>query len=329
MTTFARKLKKGDGVRIIAPSCAMPSMPWLTEEFLERAKDYLRGLGLTVSEGKYLREMGPLEIASIEHRVEDIHDAFLDPTVHMLICIRGGWNGNQLLRHLNYDLIKNHPKIFCGFSDISIFQNAIYAKTGLVTYSGPNFSQFVFSDQFPYTREHFEACFMKDEPLKIVASKEWSNDKFSNENPKMKMEKNDGWWMLQEGSAEGTLLGGNLCTVNLLQGTEYMPDIRGSVLFLEDDYESPARTFDRNLQSLLHMPEAKEIRGLVIGRFEKTSEVSRELLAHMIATKSELKGVPVVANVDFGHTHPAITFPIGGSVRMSAGKNSSIEITSH
>jgi muramoyltetrapeptide carboxypeptidase LdcA involved in peptidoglycan recycling len=110
-----------------------------------------------------------------------------------------------------------------------------------------------------------------------------------------------------------------------------MPDLEGSILFLEDDAEeSRAVSFDRNLQSLLHQPGFKGVRGIVIGRFLKSSDIDRAILTHIIATKPQLKGIPVIANVDFGHTLPMITFPIGGTVRISAkGERAEIIIVKH
>ena len=132
--------------------------------------------------------------------------------------------------------------------------------------------------------------------------------------------KNSGFLVINEGQAEGMLLGGNLCTFNLLQGTEYMPPLSDTILLLEDDEESHARTFDRDLQSLLNLPEASGIRGLILGRFQKVSKVSDEELIHVVRTKKELARIPVIANVDFGHTTPQFTFPIGGRGKLSVEK---------
>jgi muramoyltetrapeptide carboxypeptidase LdcA involved in peptidoglycan recycling len=147
-------------------------------------------------------------------------------------------------------------------------------------------------------------------------------------------EPNEGWWTLGHGEAEGTIIGGNLCTLNLLQGTKYMPSLKDSILFLEDDFESSAGTFDRNLQSLIHLPDFKGVRGIVIGRFEKNAAngmppMSNELLRNLLDNHSELNDLPIIANVDFGHTQPMITFPIGGKARIKGGKQSSIEILTH
>jgi muramoyltetrapeptide carboxypeptidase LdcA involved in peptidoglycan recycling len=136
--------------------------------------------------------------------------------------------------------------------------------------------------------------------------------------------------VINEGSASGTIIGGNLCTLNLLQGTEYFPDLKDSVLFIEDDYESLPHTFDRDLQSLIHVPGFEGVKGIVIGRFQKKSEMTNEKLIKIIKTKKELAKLPVLAGVDFGHTDPKITFPVGGAVNMQVKQGSCrLEILEH
>lgn len=328
------KLKAGDEVRIIAPSCSMASIPWLKGEFLERAKQWFEGIGCTVSEGKNIRELDSFSSSSIKHRIADLTDAFSDSAVKAIIATRGGWNANQLLDHIDYDLIRQNPKILSGFSDITVLSNAIYAQTGLVGYSGPNFSQFALGSQLQYTHDAFRQCLMQDEPFSVQPSSQWTNDRFKPDHQALDFEPNEGWWTLGHGEAEGTIIGGNLCTLNLLQGTKYMPPLKDSILFLEDDFESSAGTFDRNLQSLIHLPDFNGVRGIVIGRFEKNAAngmppMTNELLRNLLDTHTELNDLPIIANVDFGHTQPMITFPIGGKARIKAGKTSSIEILKH
>lgn len=109
-----------------------------------------------------------------------------------------------------------------------------------------------------------------------------------------------------------------------------MPSLKNSVLFLEDDSESLPHTFDRDLQSLIHQPGFDGVGGIVIGRFERASKMTRELLQQIIATKRELRKLPVVANVDFGHTSPLITFPIGGEATLGVSTEGvEIVITKH
>jgi muramoyltetrapeptide carboxypeptidase LdcA involved in peptidoglycan recycling len=142
--------------------------------------------------------------------------------------------------------------------------------------------------------------------------------------------KNDGFWILNAGNATGTLLGGNLCTFNLLQGTQYMPDLTDSVLFIEDDFESQAHHFDRDLQSIIHQPGFAGVKGIVFGRFQKESNMTVDLLMQIVKSKKQLANIPVIGNADFGHSDPKITFPVGGSVSLSVNeKEAKVTILEH
>lgn len=136
--------------------------------------------------------------------------------------------------------------------------------------------------------------------------------------------------MINEGEAEGIILGGNQSTFNLLQGTEYMPNLKDSILFLEDDDETHPATIDRDLQSIIHQPNFKEVGAIVIGRFQPATKMNKNLLTQIIKTKKELNKMPVLANVDFGHTSPQITYPIGGTAKIQIKDNIvKLEIIKH
>lgn len=324
---FSPKLKAGDTVQVIAPAS---SLGIISQKNREIANRRFEKMGLKVTFGKHIEEMDEFNSSSIESRVEDLHDAFKNPEVKAIFAVIGGFSCNQLLKYIDWELIKNNPKIFCGYSDITALNNAIFAKTGLVNYSGPAYATFGEKLGFDYTLDYFKKCLLSEEPFEIAPSKEWSDDKWYIDQDKRTFFDNVGPLVINEGEAEGTLLGANLCTLNLLQGTEYFPDLTNSVLFIEDDYESNAVTFDRNLQSLFHLPEFEKVRGVVLGRFQEASEITNEKLIKIIETKKELDKIPVIANVDFGHTQSMITFPIGGEVKIMAKEgNVKIEILKH
>jgi muramoyltetrapeptide carboxypeptidase LdcA involved in peptidoglycan recycling len=321
------KLKTGDGVRVVSPAS---SLSIISKENCAVSDARFAELGLVLSFASHAEETDAAESSSIASRVDDTHAAFRDPAIKMVITTIGGFNSNQLLPYLDYDLIRKNPKIFCGYSDITALGNAIYAKTGLVTYSGPSYSSFGEKQNFEYTMDYFKRCLFSDEPFVVEPTPLWSNDTWYKDQERRNFMPNDGFWVLQEGEAEGTLIGGNLCTLNLLQGTEFMPALDGSVLFLEDDASSNAKLFDRDLESLIQQPGFSGVRGLVIGRFEKGSAMTREVLQRMISGKEKLKKLPVIANVDFGHTEPKFTFPIGGRVKLSVrGTTPTLTIVKH
>jgi muramoyltetrapeptide carboxypeptidase len=254
----------------------------------------------------------------VEARVSDLHEAFAEPGIRGIFTTLGGYNSNQLLDYLDYDLIGTNPRIFCGFSDITALATAIYARTGLVTYSGPHFTTFGMKLGIEYTTECFERCLMREEPFEVPPADHWSDDPWYEDQEKRDFVPNPGYEVIHEGEAGGKLLGGNLGTLALLFGTPYMPELEGSLLLLEDDEEESAVDFDRHLQSLIHQPGFAGVRGLVIGRFQRASEIDLDTLKAIIESKRELAGLPVVANASFGHTTPQFTFPIGGHGRLRA-----------
>ncbi len=324
---FPVKLKAGDEVRVIAPS---RSMSIIAEESKEIANRRFSEMGLKLSFGKHINETDEFVSSSVESRIEDLHEAFSDSDVKAIFTVIGGFNSNQLLKYIDWDLIKKNPKILCGFSDITALNNAIYAKTGLITYSGPHYSTFGHELYFDYTLEYFKKCLLQDKPFKLMPSINWTDDMWWVDQKNRNLIPNPGWLVINEGLAEGTILGSNLCTFNLLQGTEYFPSLENSILFLEDDEESKPHHFDRDLQSFIHLPAFQGVKGIVIGRFQKASQMTDDKLIKIIKTKKELNKIPVIANVDFGHTDPLITFSIGGMVRLQAEKgNSKIEIIEH
>jgi len=321
------KLHFGDTVRVIAPS---RSISIIDKESREIAKNRFDELGLTLTFSKHIEEIDNFASSSIKSRIEDLHTAFLDPNVKAIFTVIGGFNSNQLLRYIDWNIIKKNPKIFCGYSDITAMSNAFFAKTGLITYSGPHYSTFGQKLYLDYTLEYFRKCLMEDNPFKIVASSKWSDDEWYINQDDRKLIDNKGYFVIQEGNTKGTAIGGNLCTFNLLQGTEYFPKVEDAILFIEDDYTSEPHTFDRDLQSLIYQPEFKNVRGIVVGRFQTKSNMTNNLLTQIIETKKELKNLPIVANVDFGHTDPKITIPIGGTVKLQASSiNVFIEFTEH
>lgn len=324
---IASKLKPGDEVRIIAPS---RSMVILGEDCKQIATKRLEELGLKVTFGKHVMEADSNYLcADVKNRAEDLNEAFADKNVKAILTVIGGFNSNQILKYIDFENIKNNPKIFCGFSDITVLSDSIYAKTGLVTYSGPHYSSFGMEKGFmEYEMEYFKKMFFEDKEIELKSSEEWSDDAWFIDQENREFEKNDGMFIINEGSAEGTIVGGNLCTLNLIQGTEYMPNIEDTILFIEDDGGAGANflvEFDRNLISLIMQPGFEKVRGIVLGRAQKNCDMTNEKWATIIKSKPELKNIPVIAGADFGHTTPIFTFPIGGNAKLIA-KDGKIEL---
>ena len=324
---FPRKLAGGDKIAVITPG---QSMHIIGKESRQLADKRFKQLSLDLTFGEHVEEMDDFVSTSINSRLEDLHNAFADKSVKGIITVIGGFNSIQLLEYLDWGVIKNNPKIFCGFSDITALNNAIYAKTGLVNYSGPHYSTFGQKLFLDYTFDYFKKCLFTEQPFQIVPSSEWTDDQWWLNQDDRYPQANAGYLVINEGEAEGTILGANLCTLNLLQGTEYFPNLANSILFLEDDAQSDAVTFDRNLQSLMLQPNFSKVTGIVIGRFQRDSKITDELLKKIIAVRPRLDKIPVIANADFGHTEPKITFPIGGTAYINiSNKKVKIEINAH
>jgi muramoyltetrapeptide carboxypeptidase len=321
------KLRPGSSVRVIAPSRSLAVIrPGVRAE----AGRKLAALGLELSFGEHVADADDFGSSTVAARLADLHDAFADPSVDGILAVVGGFNSNQLLAGIDYSLVAAHPKVLCGYSDITALTSALYARTGLVGYSGPAYSSFGMMHHFDYTLAGFEACVMADEPIEVLPSATWTDDEWYLRQENRKPEPGEGWWVLQPGAAAGTIVGGNLCTLNLLQGTGFMPPLDGSVAFIEDDNEVRPWNFDRDLVSLLQQPGFASVAGVVIGRFQKATGMTRDLLSQIVASKPELAGLPVIANVDFGHTSPMITFPVGGAAELHASQDAPrLVITSH
>jgi muramoyltetrapeptide carboxypeptidase len=328
---YPAKLKKGSHLRIIAPA---RSLRLISQETQDIANKRLEEMGLKLSFGEHVNEADESMSSSVESRVADLHQAFSDPDVDGILAVIGGYNSNQLLDHIDWELIRKNPKVFCGFSDITVLNNSIFAKTSLVNFSGPHYSSFGQKLHFEYTQEYFEKMLMEGaessedgtatNPTEIAVkpSTHWSDDLwFIDQNARDLLE-NPGFEVLNEGEAEGRVIGGNMGSLRLLQGTKYMPDLKDSILFLEDCVDAKGSPFvaefDRNLQSLIHSPGFEGVRGIVFGRSQKNSEMTTALLKKIVDSKKELRNLPMISGVDFGHTDPKITLPIGGEARVVA-----------
>ena len=322
-----RKIKKGVHIRIIAPA---RSLKILSETTIKEASDRLEGFGFRLSFGKHVSEIDEFNSSSIESRIEDLHDAFADKTVDAILTVIGGYNSNQLLQYIDYELIAQNPKIICGFSDVTALANAITAKTGMITYLGPHFSSWGMKYGFEYSLENFAKCCMEEIPFDLLPSKEWSDDPWYIDQEKRDFITNDGYWILNPGHAIGRVVGGHVRCLNALQGTQYWPGLDDTILILEEDAEISPPLFDRQLQSLVHQLDFNGVKGILIGRFQKETKMTREILEKIISTKPELQNLPIIANIDFGHTTPLATLPVGGSLEiMAIADNVKIRVIEH
>jgi len=311
-------------IRVVAPS---KSLAIISEDNFKHALHTLEKLGFKVEFSRHAFCLDLFESCSVQKRVSDLHEAYLDSNVDIILAGIGGFNSNQLLDHLDYHLISKHPKILCGYSDITVLLNAIYSKTSMITYLGPNFHSFAMKEGLEETIESFmqliqgHTYIMHDPNL-------YSDDPWYDNQEDRNFLINTGKIAIRNGYCEGKIIAGNLCSLNLLQGTPYFPDISDSVLFLEDDNLAGSNfpyEFDRNIQSLIHQKNFNKVKGLVIGRCQESSGMSIEKWMKITQDKPELHAMPVIIGGNFGHTTPMSTLPIGGRCKVLA-KEDKIEI---
>ena len=305
-----KKLKKGDHIRVVSPSSSIQSIGGFDANV--RAKEKLEELGFNVSFSSNYFEHDLFDSASIASRVEDLHEAFVDPSVDAVLATIGGFNCNELLPYLNYDLIAQNPKIICGYSDTTALLNAIYAKTGMQTYMGPSYSSFKMKEGQEYQSQSWLKTVTQDD-YDLVPSKEWSSDPWYDPTKPRHFMPTE-WKVYNAGSASGTIIGGNLSTFGLLRGTPYAPQEENYILFLEEAEEDDYIEFARHLAALLQAypnPQA-----VIIGRFPKECEMTEEILLAILDKHPLLKNIPVLYDVDFAHTQPLFTITIGAQATL-------------
>lgn len=312
-----RRLQQGNTIGIVSPS-------WFGGAFLqhrvERGVQKLESLGFRVKIAPHaLNNLGYVSDTP-ENRVSDIHEMFSHPDVRAIIAMIGGNHSCQLLPLLDWELIRSHPKIFMGFSDVTVLNVAIWKQTGLVTFNGPTLlTEWAEYPKMPdYTEEYVLRALCKPEPIgRIVPAKVWT-DEFLDWSTKQDLIRarlhhpSQGWTWLKDGYAEGVLVGGCLESLQHLRGTPYWPDWKGAVLFLETSEEKPTpATVDAMLMDYENMGVLRQICGLLFARPYGYSEAERQLLHRVIRERTKAYDFPIIADMDFGHTSPIFTLPIG------------------
>lgn len=256
----------------------------------------------------------------IWHKVDDIHDAFLDKHIDFIMCYTGGFSCNLLLDYVDYELIGNNHKFFCWYSDITVLLNAFYTKTWKQFFHWPMAEDFV--DLWVYYKNYTLGKLVGALQNEYVfESSNYRIDSRSNRgNIPMKRGKKNTWcYVLQQWNGTWTLLGWNLCSFNLLQWTQYMPSLWKVIFFLEEDDLNWIYTKDefyRNIVSLLQQKNLT-VQWIVFWRFQKFWYVDATELLEILHKSWCPKDIPILYGADFWHTYPMITFPIGAEVAIN------------
>lgn len=300
------KLPPNAHIRIVSPSDAIHRLGGFEANL--SAKNYLEDLGFQVSfSANYLVPADALDSAPIADRVADLHEAFADESVDVILATIGGSNANELLPYLDYALIAQNPKILCGYSDTTALLNAIYAKTGLVTYMGPSYSSFKMVEGQAYQTQSWLTALTQDS-YDLLPSPEWSSDAWYDPSQPRTFFPTE-WKVYNQGQAQGIAIGGNLSTFGLLRGTPYAPQPDRYVLFLEEGESDDYIEFNRHLAAILQAyPDPQAV---LIGRFPKECQMTEETLLYILDKHPVLKTIPVLYDLDFAHTQPLFTVRLG------------------
>jgi len=315
--------RAGDAVAIVSPSWGGAG---LYPRQLARATAALeQHLGVRVQVMPHALRHDSWVSASAGERADDLHRAFRDPSVRLILGAIGGDHSAQVLPELDFDLIAAHPKALVGYSDLANLVQAVHARTGLVTFYGVSaLMQFgELPEPHAFTLEGFRRVVMRTEAAGAVGWPDFLTDEFGDwesETGKVRAPRPAGPpRALRAGSASGPLLAGCLPSVGQLLGTPWQPDYAGRVLLLETP-EQPytAAEADRDLWHLRNAGLLHQVAALGMGRPAGMDQPARAALDDVILGATAGARCPVVVDLPFGHTDPVATLPLGVRATLSA-----------
>jgi len=294
-----KTLRDGSRVALVAPSGILPD-----PAHVRRAEDNVRSLGwIPVTGANVSRTLGYLA-GTDEERIFDLNRALRDDSIDAIWCVRGGYGAMRLLPHVDYDALRDNPRPFIGFSDITAFHAAIWKECGIVSFHGPTAR----GDLSDFSRHSLVKAVVDQTSCCGTAP---------------------GGRVLRAGKAKGRLAGGNLALVSSLMGTPWSVDFDGAILVLEDIDEAVYRV-DRMMRQLLLAGALSKCAALVTGDFHppagETYDEKNRLLDDVIAEAADEAGIPCLAGAPFGHIDEQWTIPIGATAKLDTA-TMSLEIT--
>ena len=297
-----KSLKKGDTVALISASGATPT------ERLEPAIEAVEKLGFNVVVGETCRTRHGYLAGSDALRAKELNDMFANPVIDGIFCIRGGYGATRILPMLDLEMIKNNPKVFAGYSDVTALHIVFNQQCGFVTYHTPMPStEFIKPDMDDYSWNYF---------INNVTNTDWKNYLLENKTGEQMT-------TLVPGTATGVLAGGNLSLVAASLGTPYAIDLAGKILFLEDIDENVQR-IDRMLTQLKLTGQLDQCAGIILGAWTDCGPLDTKNPENNLTLEQvfdELLAplqIPIVANVTCGHVLPTMSLPLGKSVTLDA-----------
>ena len=295
------KLKIGDTIGVVAPS-----NPIINEnvEEIQKAKEIIEELGFKVKFSRNLFSNTNGYSATAKEKAEDINEMFKDKEIKMIWCAKGGNNSNTTFEYLDYEAIKQNPKIICGFSDITSITNMITEKTGLVTFSGTNFKT-IATDETDYSLKEVLKRF-------VDGSLELGKTEY-------------GYKIIRNGMAEGELIGGNLNLTNGMVAGKYSIDFTDKILFLEElGFETPPALASNFLYHMKQNGVFDKIKGIWLGNYTHESGINLEdILLDVIG--DEFTG-PIIKSENFGHIDKKTVIPIGTKAKIDTNQEIKIKL---
>lgn len=323
--TKPKMLKEGDKIAVVSLSWGGLGDEALIHKYHIAKERLERDFGLQVIAMPNALKGSVFVDDHPELRAKDLMDAFRDKTISAVFCAIGGDDTIRLLPYIDYDVIRNNPKVFMGYSDTTINHFMMY-KAGLVSFYGPSvmceFGEYV--RMFDYTAEAVQAVLFGDTTgYQIKSSPEWSDDfvPWSEENTNIqKKMKPDihGYEILQgRGKATGHLLGGCIDVFTMVIGTELFPTLeqwKGAILFIETSEDRPSPDFVKwTLRNLAAQGILKALNGIIVGKpqGEQYYEEYKDVIMKVVAHEEKLTDIPIIYNVNFGHAMPIGIIPYG------------------
>jgi len=292
----APALKKGDTIGIMATSS------WVSQEDLDVAKAHIEAMGYRVYIHPQATNRHNQSAGTAQEKVDAFHDLLKNPEIKAIFGARGGNRSMTMLDKIDFNLVAANPKIILGYSDVTAILNGVHEKTGLITFHAPVFRE------MPKRNE-------LDQLFDLLAGKKPEMD-FSQAR------------IVNPGTAEGKLIGGNLSMLQALSGTPFQPDTDGAILFIEDVGDQLSR-YDRMLTTLKLAGWFNRISGIIVGSFTDTGDDPKRpfgfTLEDMIREHLDGKDIPIVMDAPFGHGNKLYAFPVGGKAKLTA-ENSKVTL---
>ena len=294
------KLKKGDLIGVVAPS--NPIIGDNIEE-IQKAKEIIENLGFKVKFATNLFSNTNKYSASAREKAQDINEMFRDSNVKMIWCSKGGENSKSIFEYLDFNLIKQNPKIICGYSDITSLTNIITERTGLITYSSTNFKT-IATDETDYSLKQVLSRFV-DGSLQLGEPTDYI--------------------IIQKGICEGKLVGGNLSLTRALSVGNYNIDFTDKILFLEElGFETEPALVSNYLYYMKQNNIFKKVKGIWLGNYTHESQITLEQIL-LDTIYNEFEG-PIIKSNNFGHIEKKIVIPIGINVKIDTSSDLTIRL---